>query len=215
MATKTETKTDVAVIVNSNAKVVTLIIAVVEATIGAISRKRQLAEGIRSEADREGYDRKQASQMVAASYQTAFKLDEPQFKGQTPAELEAAQKAFALKSRPDVSKVLALAYPEKSAELKKAYAHNDKLKNAPKQDRIGENNLLRIARGEITCAEALATKQANKEKTSSKLDSVSTPAERWANSVKGIILMHHIGQKGKLTKDEAMSAIQAQFDLIK
>jgi len=209
MSTKTAVNADekAETIVASNAKVVTLIVAMVQGVISAVSRKVLLAEGIKAEADREGYDKKTASQMVAASWLTAFKMNE---------KPEAEQKAFALKSRPDVSKVMALAFPDKPKELQKALAHNKALKDAPKQDRIGENNLLRIARGELTFNDAVNAKaDKKKEKNAGGLDAVTTPMERWTNSVIGIIKMHHIGEKGKLTKDEAVSAFQAQIDLIK
>lgn len=200
----TETKTEKEVTVTASTKVAALIVAVVQAVVGAISKKRQLADGVRAEADRQGLDRKQASQMVALSYVAAFKMEKA-------SESELAQ--FNLKMRPDVSKVIALAFPDKPSELAKAYAHNDKLPaNTPKQNRIGENNLLRIARGEITCAEALATKQASKERKTT-LDNVFTPAQRWANSLAVLFPGHKIGEKGHLSVDEAREGFNVALDL--
>lgn len=203
MATKTEVTATATVTVAASTKVAALIVAVVQAVIGAVNKKRALSEGVRLEADRLGLDRKQASQMVALSYVEAYDM------AKAP---EAQLNAFNLKMRPDVSKVIALAFPDKPKELQLANAHNDKLpKGSPKHNRIGENNLLRIARGEITCAEALATKAASKTPASG-LDTVTTPIERFANSIKGILAMHKVGDKGKVTADEATEAFNTTLD---
>jgi hypothetical protein len=198
MATATKTETETAAEVTASAKVVALIVAQVSAAVTTLSKKRQTAEGARAEANRLGLDRKGASQMVALSWLAAFKMD-------TAPDKE--RNAFLLKSRPDVSKVIALAYPAKPAELAKAYAHNDKLgATSPKANRIGENNLLEIARGNITCADALSNKA--RVKVQSKLDATMTPAERFANSVAGILAMHKIGEKDRLNIDEAKQAFE-------
>jgi hypothetical protein len=196
MATEAKTKTEVEA--KASAKVVGLIIAVAAATIETSSRKRTLAEGIAAEASRNGYDKKQAAQMVSLSYLEAFKMDKA---------TEAERAKFLLKIRPDVSKVLALAYPAKPKELEAAYAHNDKLgANTPKANRIGENMLLEIARGNVTAKQAIAGKQP--KRNTSTLDSAITPAKRFENSVAGILAMHKVGSKDRLTVEEAREAFE-------
>jgi hypothetical protein len=196
----TEVKAAAEVTVSANVKVAALIVAVVSAGVKHLSAKRQLAEGIRAEADRQGYDKKQASQMVALSYVSAYKME---------GETDAKRASFLLRIRPDVSKVIALAYPAKAAELQAAYAFNDKLKDAPKSERIGENTLLEIARGNMTAKQAINGKAA--KKAASKLDAVTTPAERFKNSVAGILAMHGVGKDGKLTADEARNLFIEQL----
>lgn len=201
MATTTEVKPEVTVL--ASAKVTALIVAQVTAAVTTLSKKRATAEGARAEADRLGLDRKGASQMVALSWLAAFKMD---------AAPEKERNAFLLKSRPDVSKVVALAYPAKPAELAKAYAHNDKLgANVPKANRIGENNLLEIARGNMTCADALNNKARTRPETTT-LDSTFTPAERFANSLAGIVQAHKVGEKDRLTLDEAEKVCVEWFE---
>lgn len=202
MSTKTETKPAAEVVVAANAKVTACVITVATAAAGTLSKKRILSDTVRAEADREGYDKSQAAKMVAASWLAAFKMD-------TATEAERA--AFSLKSRPDVSKVVTLAYPAKPAELEKAYAHNDKLGvTAPKHNRIGENTLLEIARGNVTFNQAINAKAASKAKSG--LDAVSTPQERFANSIKGILSMHKVGEKGRITGEEAQSIATATIE---
>lgn len=196
MATTTDVKPTVEV--SASAKVTALIVAQVSAAVTTLSKKRATAEGARAEADRLGLDRKGASQMVALSWLAAFKMD---------AAPEKDKNAFLLKSRPDVSKVIALAYPAKPAELAKAYAHNDKLGvSAPKANRIGENNLLEIARGNMSCEDALSNKA--RTRTPSTLDSTLSPAERFANSVAGILAMHKVGEKDRLSIADAKAAFE-------
>lgn len=200
MSTTTKTATEVTVAASS--KVTALIVAQISAAVTAFSKKRQTAEGIRSEADRLGYDRKQASEMALLSWVEAFNMSKAS---------EADLKRFTLKSRPDVSKVLALAYPDKPAELGKAYAHNDKLPaNSPKHNRIGENNLLRIARGEATTAEVLNAKAEVKRQSS--LDATFTPQERFQNSIAGVLASHKVATKGHISSDEATEAFNVALD---
>jgi hypothetical protein len=192
--TKTETKADA----KASTKVIALIVAVAQATVESVSRKRALAEGIAAEASRNGYDKKQAGQMVSLSYVEAFKMDKA---------TDAERAKFLLKIRPDVSKVLALAFPEKPDQLAAAYAHNDKLGNAPKSQRIGENMLLEIARGNVTAKQAIAGKQPTRQ-GSNVLDQNVTPAKRFENSVAGILAMHKIGAQGRLTVEDAREAFE-------
>lgn len=209
MATETKTKPAVEAVVEASTKIVALIITLEKAKASYISKKRALAEGIKSEAARQAYDRKQANAMAVASWFAAFNIDMAD---------EKAVEAFGKKSRPDIAKIMSMAFPsdvKAEKELNRAYLLNDKLKDAPKQERIGENNLLRIARGEVTVDELLKVKAEKKKEKTSTLDSTTTPVERWTNSVIGIIKMHHVGEKGKITKNEALSAFQAQLDLIK
>lgn len=202
MATQTKTETKSEVEVKASAKVAALIVAVVSATVETVSRKRQLAEGIVAEASRAGYDKKQASQMVALSYVDAYKMDKA---------TESDRAKFMLKIRPDVSKVITLAYPAKPAELASAYAHNDKLPaNSPKANRIGENTLLEIARGNLTFKQALANKAAKRQ--ASRLDAVLTPVQRFENSVAGILAMHKVGANGRLSIADAKEAFNRALD---
>lgn len=201
MSTKTETKAEVTVAAST--KVTALIVAQISAQVSAFSKKRQTAEGIRSEADRLGYDRKQASEMALLSWIVAFSMEKAD---------EPTLKRFTLKSRPDVSKVLALAYPDAPSELAKAYAHNDKLPvNSPKHNRIGENNLLRIARGEAKTAEVLNAKAEVKRQSS--LDATFTPQERMQNSFAGIFQSHKVAEKGHISADDTREAFNVALDL--
>lgn len=193
MSTQVKTETDV--VVETSPKVIAAIKEQVSATVTLISKKRVTAETVKAEADRKGYDKKQASRMVAACWLEAFGMHKA---------TEEEQTAFALKSRPDVSKVIALAYPEKPTELTKAYQHNDKLgAQAPKQNRIGENNLLKIARGEVTTKEIIEAKQTKKQnKSSNTLDQTLSKEERFANSIKAQLALHKVGQKDHLTGEQ-------------
>lgn len=191
----TETKSEVKAEAKASAKVVSLIVAVAQTTVESVSRKRALAEGIAAEASRNGYDKKQAGQMVSLSYVEAFKMDKA---------TDAERNKFLLKIRPDVSKVIALAYPAKPEQLAAAYAHNDKLGNGPKAGRIGENMLLEIARGNVTAKQVIAGKQPRK----SGLDTVTTPAKRFEGSIAGVLAMHKVGSTGRLTPTEATEAFE-------
>lgn len=200
MATKTQTHTTTApaavveTVVETSTKVIALIKEQISASVTLISKKRATAEGVRAEADAKGYDKKQASQMVALCWIAAFGMQ------QAP---EDKRQAFLLKSRPDISKVISLAYPAKETELKKAYAHNDKLPAAaPKQERIGENALLEIARGNATFSQTIAVKSHARKPAASGIDSVISPEERLTNAFNALFAQFKIGQKGKLTKEE-------------
>lgn len=197
----TETKTEIKAEAKASSKVAALIVAIVAAGIETASRKRQLASGIVAEASREGYDKKQASQMVTLSYVEAFKMDKAS---------ETDRKRFLDKIRPDVSKVMTLAYPAKPAQLAEAYAFNDKLGTAPKGNRIGENMLLEIARGNITAKQAIAGKAP--KKADNGLDGVFTPTQRFENSIAGVLAMHKIGANGRLSVDDAREAFGRALD---
>lgn len=197
----TEAKTEVKVEATASTKVTQLIVALVTATASVISRKRALAEGVRSEASRMGLDRKGATQMVALSWLDAYGLAKAS---------ENERKAFMLKSRPDVSKVITLAFPEKRAaiELQAAFAHNDKLGDkSPKANRIGENLLLEIARGNVTTKQALAGKKAKQD--NSRLDSILSPSERIKNAFVGVLTTFKVGGKERLSAQEAREAFEA------
>lgn len=201
MKTATSVNTETEVQVTTSTKVIAAIIAQVAAVAQAISKKRFTAQTVRAEANRLGYDKKQAHKMVTLCWFEAHGM-------QTKTEQEKAD--FLTRSRPDVSKVIALAFPEKQQELDRAYAHNDKLgEKSPKQNRIGENNLLKIARGETTVNEVLQIKAHNRAKKSSNLDSVLTPQERFSNSIKAQLELHKIGQKNAVTEDEARELFEA------
>lgn len=209
MATKATTttavKTETEVQINTSTKVIAAIIAQVAAVALAISKKRYTAQTVKAEADRMGYDKKQAHKMVTLCWFEAHGMEKK-------SEQEKAD--FLTRSRPDVSKVIALAFPEKQAELDKAYAHNDKLgEKAPKQNRIGENNLLKIARGESTVAEVLKIKAHNRaKKNNANLDAVLTKEERFANSIKAQLELHKVGQKDAIDAEQAQTLFEATLD---
>lgn len=192
----TETKTETKPIVTTSAKVVGAIVALLTAAQTVISRKRAVAETVTSEAKRMGLDESQARAMVTASWLEA--------QGIKPDAATQDQKN-AVKF--DVSKVMALAYPAKAAELKAAYAHNDAHKDSAKQARIGENTLLEIARGNLTAKQAIAGKapKRNASKTG-KLDKVLTVGERMQNSFAGVFASFKVGAKDRPTVEDAREA---------
>lgn len=192
----TETKTETKAIVSTSAKVVGAIVALLTAAQTVISRKRAVAETVNSEAKRMGLDESQARAMVTASWLEA--------QGIRPDQATKEQKD-AVKF--DVSKVMALAYPEKAAELKAAYAHNDAHKDSAKQARIGENTLLEIARGNLTAKQAIAGKapKRNAGKTG-KLDKVLTVGERMQNSFAGVFASFKVSAKDRPTVEETKDA---------
>jgi hypothetical protein len=124
--------------------------------------------------------------------------------------------AFKQRIKPDVSKVIALAFPQAEDQLKAAYAHNDKLGDkVPKHNRIGENNLLRIARGEITVDDVLVKKEqtkVNKTKEPSKLDQTFTPLQRLENSLAGAWSTNKVGTEGAPTRKQAMEAVKTTLE---
>ena len=186
----TEAKTATIIVVEASTKVAAAITELVKATVNVISKKRALAEIGRSEANRLGYDRKQASQMFALSWSMAYGYD------RAP---EAERNAFLLKSRPDISKVVSLAYPENPAELAAAYAHNDKLGNKVcRGERLGENMLLEISRGNLTFKQATAVRKAK----SKKVNPVLTFAERFENVITRQLGEFNVSLKNGLTVDE-------------
>jgi hypothetical protein len=192
----TETKTETKPVVSTSAKVVGAIVALLTAAQTVISRKRAVAETVQSEAKRMGLDESQARAMVTASWLEA--------QGIKPDAATQDQKN-AVKF--DVSKVMALAYPAKAAELKAAYAHNDAHKDSAKQVRIGENTLLEIARGNLTAKQAISGKapKRNASKTG-KLDKVLSVGERMQNSFAGVFASFKVGAKDRPTVEETREA---------
>lgn len=155
MATKTETKTATAtppkVVVTVSAKIVSLIKSATDAAAKATARFVDLGLGIRGEAQAKGYSENEAREMVVLSYREAMGLDSD--------ANEKATASFDLKYRPDVSKVMRLAFPtntKAATELAKAVKHNADGDG----DRIGVNNLLEMARGNVTYADVVAHKRA-------------------------------------------------------
>lgn len=194
----TETKTETKAIVSTSAKVVGAIVALLTAAQTVISRKRAVAETVTSEAKRMGLDESQARAMVTASWLEA--------QGIKPDAATQDQKN-AVKF--DVSKVMALAYPAKPAELKAAYAFNDaNADNKIKQSRIGENTLLEIARGNLTAKQAIAGKGPKRGagKTGGKLDKVLSASERMQNSFAGVFASFKVGAKDRPTVEETKEA---------
>lgn len=151
MSTKTEAKSEV--IVKTSAKVVAAIKAQVIVEAQALGKVAFTAKTIRQEADRLGYDEKQARQMTTLAWREA-----KGFKG-----TEDQTKDFDLRCRPDVSKVIALAFPVATHEkdTQKAMAFNEKLGDQ-KHGRISSGKMLSIARGNLTYEDALAGKSAQK-----------------------------------------------------
>lgn len=199
MATKTATIEKTETVVQASTKVVEAIIAQVKLGVRVVSAKRHTAETVQNEAKRMGLtERKDITKMVAASWLEAHDIND-----KTP---DADRKSAEQQYRPDVSKIMTLAYPEKKAatELEKAYAFNDKLKDAPKQQRIGENKLLEIARGNVSFAQIGAAKTPTK-RTTDGLDSVSTKENRFSASASNICQIHKIGSKDRLTAQEAIA----------
>jgi hypothetical protein len=192
----TETKTETKPVVSTSAKVVGAIVALLTAAQTVISRKRAVAETVQSEAKRMGLDESQTRAMVTASWLEAQGI-----------KLDAATKEQKDAVKFDVSKVMALAYPNKPAELKAAFAHNDANATSAKQARIGENTLLEIARGNLTAKQAIAGKapKRNAGKTG-KLDKVLSVGERMQNSFAGVFASFKVGAKDRPTVEETKDA---------
>jgi hypothetical protein len=199
-ATKVTADTETKTVVIASAKVTQCIIEQVKAGITLISKKRATAEAIISESNRMGLkERSEITSMVRQSWLNAHGMEKSS---------DADKRAFELRAAPDIAKVIALAYPKDakaSKELTAAYQHNDALKDAPKQQRIGENKLLEIARGNLTFKQAIATKKAAKRNTD-ELDSVVAPYDRFRNSVTQLLFNFKVGSKDKLTEADARKA---------
>jgi hypothetical protein len=187
----TETKTETEVKVEANAKCVALIRKIQENAAQGASLKVQLADVARSEGARLGLDEIGIRRMLALSWREAqgFKSSD-----------EKLQAAFDQGSRPDISKIMRLAYPvDKKAEsnLVEAIKHNSLV--GATRDRIGENKLLDISRGNLTFLQAKANKA--KPRRTGAVDKNVPPAEQLYNRVVEII-----GDMGaKLSLDEIES----------
>lgn len=146
MATKTETKAEV--VVTSSPKLVSAIQSLNEATATVESRKVTLGKAIKAESERLGYDESQTRKMVVLSWREA--------RAKETAKMSEEQLAqFDLRARPDISKVMLLAFPAKEQELETALKQNADIRagKGPKGAKvIGENTLLEIARGNQTVA---------------------------------------------------------------
>jgi hypothetical protein len=195
-ATKTDEKTETTV--KASAKVVAAIAALIMAASTVLSRKRQVAEAIVSEAKREGLDESGARKMATASWLEAKGIK---------AESATKEQRDAVKF--DVSKVMALAYPAKPDQLKQAYEHNDKNANNPKQSRIGDNTLLEIARGNLTAKQAIAGKAPKRPASkngSGNLDKVLSPSERMQNAFAGVFSNFKVGAKDRPSVEDTREA---------
>lgn len=193
MATTAKTEEKATVIVTVSAKVVEAIKNQLEAQTIATSRKVQTAQAVTSEASRLGYDKAQARQMVTLSWRKA--------RGFTSTD-EKEIAAFDLSGRPDVSKVMLLAFPDATTapQLALAIAHNEK--NPSKVARIGENRLLEIARGNQTFADAKAGKaivRSVKDAPASKLPI----ADQFGNAIAALRKQFCDGEKGSLSLGKA------------
>ena len=195
-ATKTDEKTETTV--KASAKVVAAIAALIMAASTVLSRKRQVAEAIVSEAKREGLDESGARKMATASWLEAKGIK---------AESATKEQRDAVKF--DVSKVMALAYPAKPDQLRAAYEFNDKNANNPKQSRIGENTLLEIARGSLTAKQAIAGKAPKRpagKNGSGNLDKVLSPSERMQNAFAGVFSNFKVGAKDRPSVEDTREA---------
>lgn len=199
----TETKTAEQTEVKASAKVVASIVALLTAAATVISRKRAVADTLRTEAAREGLDESGARKMATASWLEAKGIN---------ADKATKEQRDAVKF--DVSKVMALAYPAKPAELKAAYAHNDANADKAKQTRIGENTLLEIARGNLTAKQAIAGKQPKRGagKNGSKLDKIMSVEERMRNSFAAVFANFKVGAKDRPTVEECREAFNKALD---
>ena len=160
MATETKEKTETNV--EASAKCVSMIQRIDKNSAEGASLKIQLANLALSEASRCGYtEESEVRKMLALSWREArgFKSSD-----------ETLQNLFDQQSRPDVSKIMRLAYPVKTAviegktvepakELEKAVSHNEKV--GARRDRIGENSLLNIARETSVSKMQKLAKQSN------------------------------------------------------
>lgn len=189
----------------TSTKVIAAIIAQVQATANVVSMKRNTAATIVSEAKRLNLTEKKAIlAMVMSCWLAAYGMDKAP---------DAQKKAFEIRSRPDMSKIMTLAYPEAKAkkELEQAFAHNDKLPtSSPKQERIGENKLLEIARGNMTFKQAISLKA---PKTGdSNLDKAIPKYDRFRNGVTGLLNTFKVGAKDRLSSDEAYKAFHEALE---
>lgn len=195
MATQTKTEEKTETIVKASAKVVAAIVALIQASATVISRKRQVAEAIVSEAKREGFDESGARKMATASWLEAKGI-----------KAESASKEQKDTVKFDVAKVMALAYPSKPVELAAAYKYNDANANSPKQQRIGENTLLEIARGNLTAKQAIAGKAPKRgagRNGGGALDKVLSVDERMQNAFAGVFANFKVGAKDRPSVEDS------------
>jgi len=186
-------------IIEAAPKVTTAISALTCAENVVADRVITLAETIKSESKKNKYSKKDAIAMVFASWVVSHGMEDA-----TPAE----KKAFIDGKRPVVARIIGLAFCEgkQRTEVDKAKAINAKLPaNAPTSERIGVNNLYELARGNTTVAQIIAKRVAKKAAKKSALDTVSTPSSRWIATLKGACESHKLGEKGRLTEDEAIA----------
>jgi hypothetical protein len=182
----------------ASAKVIAAITALILAASTVLSRKRQVAEAIASEAKREGLDENGARKMATASWLEAKGI-----------AADKATKAERDSVKFDVSKVMTLAYPDKPDQLKAAYAFNDANADKPKQARIGENDLLEIARGNLTAKQAIAGKAPKRpagKNGSGNLDKVLSPSERMQNAFAGVFSNFKVGAKDRPSVEDTREA---------
>lgn len=212
MATEAKTKVEATV----NAKVVSAIKAQLEAQTIATSKKVITAQTVVSEAKRCGYDKEQARKMLVLSWREARGFHSKD-------EKEIA--LFDLSARPDVSKVMSLAYPDDTTviagktaaqHLAAAIKHNEK--NPAKATRIGENRLLEIARGNQSFEDAVAGKAITraprgKQAAVEKLP----PADQVGTAIAGLyqkFCQSKDGNPALMTYAKFRSAVEAQFERI-
>jgi hypothetical protein len=191
----TETKAKSEVIVQPSTKLVKLIETNLKAETALQSARVALALGVRDEANRNGYDRDQANQMVKLSYRAA-----KGFKSNDKAEIKKFDDFY--KSR--VSTVMALAYPATDAaasDLTKAISFNEKA--TAKADRIGENKLIDIARGRLTLADVQAGKVAPRQAATT--SSLPMP-EQIGNAIAGLFAKFNVTDEAKLAEFETATA---------
>lgn len=164
-ATAVETRITVATL----ATLTTTIVNGEKAAAKADARFVEYAQELRKESDKHSYDEATARLLIQQCYleakfgykvelaklgtaknaKTEIKLLDPSAP-YTVADVKTAIDKYVTF---DVSKVMALAYPQAPDELKAAYAHNVPIKDY--RQRIGVNDLLKIARGSVTLADYL------------------------------------------------------------
>jgi hypothetical protein len=190
MATETKTKTEAV----ASAKVAEAIRALADAKIVAEGKVLTTVRTTQSEAKRLGYDKDTARQMVVLSWRRALNLSDK-------ADEETIA-AFDKTNRPDVSKIMLLAFPDDSVrgEIEKVLAHNEK--HPAKNQRVGVNRLYEVARGNQKAAEAIAHKPLTrvvKDPVVSKLP----VSKQFGNAIAALRKQFCNGEKGSLALSEA------------
>lgn len=173
MSTQTNPTTgntaEIRITVSTIAGLTTTIVNGEKAAAKSDARFVEYATELRKESDKHSYDESTARLLIQQCYleakfgykvelaklgqaknaKTEIKLLDPAATYTVADVKQAIDKSVTF----DVSKVMALAYPQAPDELKAAYSHNAPIKDY--RQRIGVNDLLKIARGSVTLADYL------------------------------------------------------------